>query len=220
MRRPHSISDLPDFLALFPLSKALLLPGAHRPLNIFEPRFVEMIDDALAGNRLVGLIQPRERTDEEAPRGRVDIEEVGCVGRITHFEEQDENRYFIVLEGVCRFDFIEELTTATPYRQAKISTARYGGDFDPDLGVERIDRPRLLEVLREYAEFADIEVDWDEVENTETGELVSLAAMLSPHGAKEKQALLEAPTQFERAETLIALAEMEMARARQGAVLQ
>ncbi|WP_404400994.1 LON peptidase substrate-binding domain-containing protein [Pelagibacterium halotolerans] len=220
MRHPRSISDLPDLLALFPLSKALLLPGAQRPLNIFEPRFVEMIDDAIAGNRLIGLIQPTEHTDEEAPRGPVGIEEVGCVGRIIHFEEQAENRYFIVLEGLCRFDLVEELTTATPYRQAKISTARFADDFDPELGVDRIDRDRLLAVLREYAEFSDIEVDWEEVEQTGTGELVNLAAMLSPYGPKEKQALLEAPTQFERAETLIALAEMEMARARQGAVLQ
>ncbi|MCD7058406.1 LON peptidase substrate-binding domain-containing protein [Pelagibacterium xiamenense] len=220
MRRPHSTSDLPELLALFPLSKALLLPGAQRPLNIFEPRFVEMIDDALAGNRLIGLIQPTERTNEEAPRGPVGIEEVGCIGRIVHFEEQEENRYFVVLEGVSRFDLVEEVTTATPYRQARISTARYDNDFTPELGVDRIDRARLLAVLREYAEFSGIDVDWEEVEQTDTGQLVNLGAMLSPYGAKEKQALLEAPTQFERAETLIALAEMEMARARQGAVLQ
>ena len=170
MRRPASISELPDMLALFPLSRALLLPGSHRPLNVFEPRFVAMVDDALAGNRMIGLIQPRDSA-EEAPRGPVPLEKVGCIGRITHFEEQAEGRYFIILEGVCRFAPIEELTTATPYRQARI--------------------------------------DWDEIEDMATGELVDLAAMLGPYGAPEKQALLEARTLVERAETLMALAARE-----------
>ncbi|WP_196260297.1 LON peptidase substrate-binding domain-containing protein [Pelagibacterium limicola] len=219
MRRPASISDLPQMLALFPLSRALLLPGTHRPLNIFEPRFVEMIDDCLAGNRLIGLIQPRD-TEEEAPRGAVPLEPVGCIGRLVQFEEQAENRYLVVFEGVCRFEPVEELAVATPYRQARISTARFASDFTPDFGADRVDRNRLLAVLREYADFAQIEVDWDDVEDTATGELVNLAAMLSPYGAREKQALLEAPTVFERAETVMALAEMEMARARTGAILQ
>lgn len=219
MRRPQSISDLPETLALFPLSRALLLPQTHRPLNIFEPRFIELVDDALAGNRLIGLIQPQS-AEEEAPRGLVPLEKVGCVGRLTHFEEQAENRYFVVLEGLCRFEPVEEFTTATPYRQARISTARFASDFTPDLGAERVDRPRLITVLRDYADFAQIEVDWEDIEETDTGELVNLAAMLSPYGHKEKQALLEAATLNERAETLIALAEMEMARARNGVVLQ
>lgn len=219
MRRPASIADLPEMLALFPLSRALLLPQTHRPLNIFEPRFVEMIDDCLAGNRLVGLIQPHN-ADEEAPRGAVPLAGVGCIGRLVHFEEQEENRYFVILEGVCRFEPIEELTVATPYRQARISTQKFASDFMPDLGAEKIDRKRLITVLRDYADFAQIEVDWDDIEDTGTGELVNLAAMLSPYGAREKQALLEAPTLNERAETLIALAEMEMARARTGSILQ
>lgn len=219
MRHPASTADLPDMVALLPLSRALLLPQTHRPLNIFEPRFVELIDDCLAGNRLVGLIQPRD-TEEEAPRGPVPLAPVGCIGRLMHFEEQEENRYFVIFEGVCRFEPIEEFTVATPYRQARISTQGFASDFTPDLGADRIDRARLLSVLRDYADFAQIEVDWDDVEDTGTGQLVNLAAMLSPYGAREKQALLEAPTLLERAETLIALTEMEMARARTGVILQ
>ncbi len=219
MRRPASIADLPEMLALFPLSRALLLPHTHRPLNIFEPRFIEMVDDCLSGNRLIGLIQPRE-TSEEAPRGRVPLERVGTVGRLVHFEEQAENRYFIILEGLCRFEPVEELAVATPYRQARISTRKFATDFTPDHGADKVDRQKLVAVLRDYAEFAQIEVDWEDVEDTGTGELVNLAAMLSPYGAREKQALLEAPTLLERAETLIALAEMEMARASAGTVLQ
>jgi len=219
MRRPATSSELPDMLALFPLSRALLLPGTHRPLNIFEPRFVALVDDALAGNRMIGLIQPRNARDE-APRGQVPLEKTGCIGRITHFEEQAENRYFIILEGVCRFTPLEELTTATPYRQARIDTTGFAADFDPYLGEDAIDRARLVAVLRAHAEFSQIEVDWEEIEDMGTGELVNLAAMLGPYGAPEKQALLEAGSLSERAETLMALAEIEMARARSGVVLQ
>ena len=219
MLRPASIAELPDMLPLFPLSRALLLPGTHRPLNIFEPRFVALVDDTLAGNRMIGLIQPRD-TAEEAPRGQVGLEKIGCIGRITHFEEQAENRYFIILEGICRFAPAEELTTATPYRQARIDTAAFADDFTPYLGEDIIDRSRLITVLRAHAEFSEIEVDWEEIEDMGTGELVNLAAMLGPYGAPEKQALLEATSLFERAETLMALAEIEMARARSGVVLQ
>ncbi|RDE08508.1 LON peptidase substrate-binding domain-containing protein [Pelagibacterium lacus] len=219
MRRPASIADLPESIALFPLSGALLLPGTHRPLNIFEPRFVAMIDDALAGERMIGLIQPRD-SQEEAPRGNVALEQVGCLGRITHFEEQAENRYFIILEGVCRFAPVEELTTESPYRRARIATEAFRNDFAPLMGEDDIDRSRLLAVLKSYADFAQIEVDWDEIDEMSTGELINLSAMLTPYGAREKQALLEAATLSERAETLIALAEMEMAKARAGAVLQ
>lgn len=219
MRRPASIAELPDNIAVFPLSKALLLPGTHRPLNIFEPRFVAMVDDALSTDRLIGLIQPKD-SEEEAPRGAVPLERVGCIGRLTHFEEQAENRYFIILEGLCRFEPLDELTTSAPYRRVSISTAAYDGDFSPMDGEDGIDRVRLMGVLRAYAEFSQFEVDWDEVDDMSTGELINLSAMLTPYGAREKQALLEAPTLADRAETLIALAEMEMARARSGAVLQ
>ncbi|HWJ88158.1 MAG TPA: LON peptidase substrate-binding domain-containing protein [Pelagibacterium sp.] len=219
MRPPGSIADLPDRLALFPLSRALLLPGTHRPLNVFEPRFVTMVDDALATNRLLGVIQPTDTT-QEAPRGQVPLEKTGCVGRIIHFEEQAENRYFIILAGVCRFHPGEELAAETPYRQVLIDVSPFAADFTPHLGEDAIDRTQLLSVLQAYAEFSGIEVDWDEIEDLGTGELVNLAAMLSPHGAPEKQALLEAKTIVERAETLMALAEMEMARAHSGVVLQ
>ena len=219
MRRPASISDLPEMLALFPLSGALLLPGTHRPLNIFESRFITMIDDVLAGHRMIGLIQPRDAT-QEAPRGQVPLEKIGCVGRITHFEEQAENRYFIVLEGVCRFSPLDEPETALPYRKAKIDASAFASDFSPYLGEDAVDRQRLIGVLRAYAEFSQFEIDWEEIEDMSTGELINLAAMLGPYGALEKQALLEAGTLIDRAETLMALAEMEMARSRPGAVLQ
>ena len=119
-KRPQSPADLPRSVPIFPLSGALLLPFSHRPLNIFEPRYLEMVDAALRGDRLIGLIQP-EDTAEESPQGRAALESIGCLGRLTHFEENADGRYFIILEGVTRFRLQHELTVMTPYRQAVIS---------------------------------------------------------------------------------------------------
>ena len=108
LKRPASPADLPQSVPIFPLSGALLLPFAHRPLNIFEPRYVEMVDAALRGDRLIGMIQPQD-TEEESPRGRAPLKSIGCVGRLTHFEDNGEGRYFIILEGICRFVLSTEL---------------------------------------------------------------------------------------------------------------
>src|SRR5688500_10526593 len=129
LKRPTSPKDLPTSVPVFPLSGALLLPFAHRPLNIFEPRYVEMVDAALRGDRLIGLIQP-EDASEESPKGRAPLQKVGCLGRLTHFEENGEGRYFIILEGVTRFEVIQEITMRTPYRQFAISGERFALDFD------------------------------------------------------------------------------------------
>ena len=219
MRIPSSTADLPETLPLFPLAGALLLPRTHRPLNVFEPRFVAMIDDALGNNRLIGLIQPLA-DEEEAPSGDFPLQAVGCIGRLTHFEEQAEERYLIVLEGLCRFRYLGDAAAGTPYRQARIDAAPYAADFMPGLGAEAVDREALIAMIRDYSEFADFKVDFNEIARTGTEELVNLSAMLTPYGPREKQALLEAETLSDRAETLIALAEMEMARAGPGAILQ
>ena len=121
-RRPTSPAELPASIPLFPLSGALLLPYSHRPLNVFEPRYVEMVDNALAGNRLIGLIQP-EDTSEESPRGRAPLLKIGTIGRLTHWEENGEGRYFIILEGLTRFEVVSELTVLTPFRQATIDAS-------------------------------------------------------------------------------------------------
>jgi uncharacterized protein len=220
MRSPRTILDLPTTIPLFPLSGAMLLPHTHRPLNIFEPRFVRMVDHALAGDRLIGMIQPLQSSDTEAPKGQFALQKIGCLGRIVQFEEQEEERYFIVLEGVCRFELIDEIAADTPFRQGKISAERYASDFTPGFGAQAVDREKLIALLREYSEFAQFEIDWEEIERTGTEDLVNLCCMLSPYGPREKQALLEAETLSTRAETLIALAEIEMARARAGTVLQ
>lgn len=218
MQRPASIADLPLMVPVFPLSGALLLPYAHRPLNVFEPRYIDMVDLALRGDRLIGVIQP-EDTSEESPRGRVPLERIGCLGRIARFDDND-GRYFIVLEGVCRFVLGDEVDAGLPFRVFHIDASPYADDFVHGHGAEAVDRKRFLKMMRDYAEFASIELDWDEIERTGTADLVNFCCMVSPYGAREKQVLLEADSLVARAETLIAMAEFEMARSGAGAPVQ
>ena len=209
--RPAGVADLPRSVPVFPLSGGLLLPFAQRPLNVFEPRYLDMIDNALAGDRLVGLIQPQDDS-EESPRGRASLQQVGCLGRLTHWEETGEQRYFVILEGVCRFDIVSELTVMTPYRQCVIDPSRFVSDFDRGFGEEEVDRARFLKMMRDYAEFGDFDLNWQEIDKTGTADLVNFCCMVAPYGAAEKQLLLEADSLLARAEALIALAEIEMAR--------
>ena len=217
--RPTSPADLPQSIPMFPLSGGLLLPFSHRPLNVFEPRYVEMVDAALAGNRLIGLIQPQD-TSEESPRGRAPLQKIGTVGRLIHWEENGEGRYFIILEGLTRFELVSELTVMTPYRQAVIDATGFASDFTRAFGEDEVDRDRFLKMMKDYAEFANFELNWDEIDKTGTADLVNFGCMVSPYGAKEKQVLLEARSLRDRAETLIALAEFEMAKGGAGAPLQ
>lgn len=211
LKRPSSPADLPKSVPIFPLAGALLLPFSHRPLNIFEPRYVEMVDAALRGDRLIGLIQP-EDTGEESPKGRSPLQAIGCLGRITHFEESGEGRYFIILEGISRFRLAHELTVMTPYRQGIVAADEFATDFARNFGEEGVDRARFIKMMRDYAEFASIELNFEEIEQTGTADLVNFCCMVSPYGAAEKQVLLEATTLEQRAETLIAMTEYEMAR--------
>ncbi len=204
---------------MFPLSGALLLPFAQRPLNIFEPRYIEMVDHALRGDRMIGLIQPEDPA-EESPKGRTPLQKIGCLGRLTHFEENGDGRYFIILEGISRFEVVSELTVMTPFRQCIISGERFALDFEREHGEESVDRARFLKMMRDYAEFANFELNWDEINKTGTADLVNFCCMVSPYGAREKQVLLEAGSLEDRAETLIAMAEYEMAKGGTGAALQ
>jgi Lon protease-like protein len=216
MKRPHSPADLPRIVPVFPLTGALLLPFGQRPLNIFEPRYVAMIDHVLRGDRLIGLIQPQDTT-EESPPGHAPLQKVGTVGRISRFDEVAEGRYFIVLDGVCRFEVVTEMAETTPFRQFAIDPSRFASDFEHGLGGDAVNRDRFLKMMKDYAEFANIELDWDEIKKTDTADLVNFCCMVSPYGAAEKQVLLEAGSLLDRAETLIAMAELEMARSGSGA---
>ena len=220
-KRPRSIDEIAPQVPLLPLSGALLLPQTQRPLNIFEPRYIRLIDDLLAQDRLVGIIQP-EDDDMESPRANdAPLKNVGCLGYLRAFEEQDDERYLIVLEGICRFDLKTEIKVTTPYRQAEIALSSYEADLDPATDEETVDREEFLDLMRAYSEFAEFEFDWDGIRDIQTTQLVNMCCVLSPYGATEKQALLEATNLNIRAQTLIALAEMEMASARgSGAGLQ
>lgn len=215
LSRPASPADLPRSVPVFPLAGALLLPFAQRPLNIFEPRYLELVDRALAGDRLIGLIQPVDAS-EESPPGNPPLQRIGCLGRISHFEDNGDRRYFIILEGVCRFEVVAELEVATPFRQCVISADAFASDFEREFGQEGVDRTRFLKMMRDYAEFGEFELNWAEIERTGTADLVNFCCMVSPYGAKEKQLLLEARSLEDRAEALIAMAEYEMARAGDG----
>ncbi len=219
-KRPRSSTEIGPVVSLFPLSGALLLPRTQRPLVVFEPRYISLIDTVLGGNRLVGLVQPLSDTEESPADLDAPLRAVGCLGYITQFEELPDERYMIVLEGVCRFEMVSEVHSDAAYRTANISVERYLSDFDRSVGEAEVDRAGFLAVMRKYAEFADIDFDWAGIKEISTADLVNTCCLLSPYGASEKQVLLEASTLTQRAETLVALAELEMTRSRIGAKLQ
>jgi Lon protease-like protein len=201
--------DLPDVIPVFPLSGALLLPRGQMPLNIFEPRYVEMVDDALAGRRLIGMIQP-EPAHRKSERPK--LYRIGCVGRLTQFGETGDGRYLIELTGVARFSIAEELTVTTPYRQCRVDYAPFADDFVARKGEDAVDRKALLAALASFLKANDLKADWEGIENAPNEALVNALAMMSPYGAAEKQALLEAPDLKTRAEILVAVTEIELAK--------
>ena len=206
-------SDLPDSLPVFPLAGALLLPRGQMPLNIFEPRYLAMVDEAMAGNRLIGMIQPAGSGGEEGEAG---LSAIGCVGRITSYAETDDGRYMICLTGIARFKVVDELPGRAGFRICRISTESFRSDFAENAGAEAVDRTRLLDVFRAYLEANRLEADWDNIGRTSNETLVNALSMMSPYGPAEKQALLEAADLRARAETLIALTEMSLARGGDG----
>jgi Lon protease-like protein len=205
-------ADLPRTIPVFPLSGALLLPRGQMPLNIFEPRYLAMVDDALAGHRLIGLIQP----DPAHPgsEDRPNLYKIGCVGRITQFGETGDGRYLLQLTGVVRYRIVEELTVATPYRQCRIDVSTFTGDFTARKGEELVDRKAVLAALTSFLKANNLKADWQGIENAPNEALVNALAMMSPYDAAEKQAMLEAPDLKTRAEILIAATEFALAKRR------
>jgi Lon protease-like protein len=231
--RYNKLSDLPSSLPVFPLRGVILLPRTALPFNMFEPRYLEMIDDVLGGERLIGLIQPTSRprqsdeTNKEAsceendqqqsPQDRTwPLRRSGCIGRITAFEELDDGRMAITLTGISRFQLIDETDTSKPYRICNISAAPYISDLKGDADEEEVDREKLLSLLRLYLDANDMTADWHSIHSSSTGYLVNTLCIHSPYGPEEKQALLEAPSLKARAEILMALAEMELAAKNDG----
>lgn len=200
--------DVPSVIPVFPLPEALLLPRADMPLNIFEPRYLAMIDAAMAGNRVVGMVQ----IDESAPvcaKGP-GLRKIGCAGRIVTYAETGDGRYMITLTGIARFKIVEEMPQQSPFRLCRVTAEPFAVDFET--GEQAIDRNAVLRAFRDYLTAHDLDADWESVGRASNETLVNALAMMAPFGAAEKQALLEAPDLKARAETLVAIAEMAIPR--------
>ena len=206
----RGLDDLPDVIPVFPLAAALLLPRAEMPLNIFEPRYLALVDAALAGNRVIGMIQPD--TAIPACSSGPGLFAVGCAGRLTSFAETGDGRYLVTLTGISRFRILEEVTAGTPFRQCRITAAPFADDFAGSTGETAVDRTSVLRTFRAYLAAHDLDADWTSVDRASSETLVNTLAMMAPFGVAEKQALLEAPDLRARAETLVALTEMTLSR--------
>ncbi|MEP7030145.1 MAG: LON peptidase substrate-binding domain-containing protein [Pseudolabrys sp.] len=203
--------DLPGIIPMFPLAGALLLPRGQMPLNIFEPRYLALIDDSLRdGHRLIGMIQPDP--SHGGPANKPALYQIGCVGRITQLAESGDGRYLLELTGVSRFRIEDELKVATSYRQCRVSYTPFADDFIPRKGEDEVDRKALLHALKDYMKANDLKADWNDIDKAPNEALVNALSMMSPYGGPEKQALLEAPSLKTRAELLVAITEIELAK--------
>jgi len=202
--------ELPAELPIFPLPGVLLLPGGRLPLNIFEPRYLAMTRRALAGDRLIGMLQPSEAPGAPPPPdvGAADTFPVGCAGRIVAFSETDDGRYLVTLAGLIRFRIAEELPRSPEgFRRVRPDFAPFRADLEPEDGGP-VDRPLLVAALKRYFERHGLTADWAAIEKAPDERLVTSLAMLCPFAPTEKQVLLEAPTLGERAAAMIAILQM------------
>jgi Lon protease-like protein len=202
-------AELPPTLPAFPVAGALLLPRRPIQLTVFEPRYLALLDDALSGERLIGMIQPKAGDDAVEPNP--ELCEVGCLGRIVQYAEIGDGRCFLSLMGVTRFHVAGEMTTLTPYRILRADYSLFTQDFVEGAGEADVDRDSLVKALRDFAKANDLKIDWDEIANASNETLVNSLAIMSPYGAREKQAMLEAVDLRSRAEVLVAIAQFDMA---------
>ncbi|MEL6998390.1 MAG: LON peptidase substrate-binding domain-containing protein [Pseudomonadota bacterium] len=207
MARRFSLADLPDTIPVFPLPGALILPRGRLPLNIFEPRYLAMLDDALkSDNRLIGMVQPYE--DNAAPSR---LHSIGCAGRVTSLSETEDGRYLIVLTGVSRFRMVKEIEGFTPYRRVEAAWGDFSRDLDGREDLDDWDREAFLGLLKRYFDVANLSSDWDSMRDADCEMLLNSLSMMCPFATEEKQALLEAPRLTDRAETLAALMQFAIA---------
>jgi len=205
------LHDFPDTLPLFPLNGALLLPRGQLPLNVFEPRYLTLVEDALANGRMIGMIQPCHDVPDPVPDA-TKIYSVGCMGKIVEFRELEDGRFLITLAGISRFKVIEELEIERGYRRASVDYKPYQIDLVEEQAP--VNREALLNGLRSFLDLSGpdgpemLDVNWDALEDAPDEDLVNALAMLGPFEDREKQALLEAVSLTERAETLITMMSM------------
>ncbi len=197
--------ELPQVIPVFPLDSAVLLPRGRLPLNIFEPRYLNMIDDAMAGDRIIGMVQT-VGGDPTYPS----LARVGCAGKVTSFAETQDGRYLITLSGVCRFTLGKELTAPTPYRQVRADYFKFTADLQPPEDTE-FEREVLLDALRSYLQRRGMDIEWEAAREAPADALITSLSMALPFEVAEKQALVEAPSLTERTATLIALLQIDEA---------
>ena len=210
LNRPYErISELPEIIPVFPLEGILLLPGAELPLNIFEPRYLEMVDVALGTHRLIGMIQPTP--DPETKGGATNLESVGCLGRITQISESGDGRYSLTLTGISRFRTIQEINVESPFRQMRVSFAEFASDLaEVDIDAIAV-RSELTRMLKMFEQTRGLKIDWRSISDTRDDVVINALAMTMQFAQSEKQALLEADSIKSRADILTAIAEQEMA---------
>jgi len=202
-------ADLPQVIPVFPLDGALLLPGGELPLQIFEPRYLNMVDDVMGGDRIIGMIQTRPGGDRSRPR----LAAIGCTGRITSFAETSDGRYLITLTGLCRFEAGEELTMTLPYRQLRARYEPFEGDLaeDEKTAPPPVARERFARALKRYLNRRELDIDWETASSAPLEALVNSLAMGLPFDPLEKQALLQAPDLAGRFDVLTTLLEIDSA---------
>lgn len=202
-----TLAELPQLIPVFPLDGALLLPGGELPLQIFEPRYLNMVDDAMAGDRVIGMVQTRGGS-----RARPILAEVGCLGRITSYAETSDGRYLITLTGLCRFETGEELDLRMPYRQVRAKYDRFADDLgreDDDAEAGEVARARFATALKRYLNRRELDIDWETANDAPLEALVNSLCMGLPFEPAEKQAFLEAPDLAGRFEVLTTLLEID-----------
>lgn len=199
----RNVSDLPETLPVFPLEGAILFPRWHLPLNIFEPRYLAMIDDALSGSRLIGMIQPLDQS--RTPK----LADIGCAGRIVSYSETDDGRYLITLHGICRYRIDNEVKAETPYRQIEADWSAYSADIMQPAATSLPPRQDIINAMRRYSEAKSIQTDWPAMEDADLETLINALSAGCPFSVMEKQALIEADTLQARALTLIKLLQLD-----------
>ena len=199
---PYAPDDLPDVLPIFPLRSALLLPHGALPLNIFEPRYLQMVNDAMASNRMIGIIQPSDKTENG-------VQKIGCAGKITEFTETTDGRYGITLSGISRFEIREEISVTTLYRQVKANWSPFAEDVVSKECLD-IDRDDLCALLKPYFDLEGLSCCWDSIGDSSDQKLITALCMICPFESQEKQALLEAPCCHGRANLFLDLIKMHV----------
>lgn len=212
----RTAADLPQRIPVFPLPRAIVLPRATLPLNIFEPRYLQMVEDVMATSRVLGMLQPVGADEDDVVAGNVPLRRIGCAGRVTAYEELEDGRLLVTLTGVARFTLVDEVPLDKAYRICTVSYEKFADDLVAGAGEDDVDRQGLLKALKTYLDARNLKADWSVVSKSSNESLVNSLSLASPYGPEEKQALLEAQSLKSRAEMLVALAEMELAAAGAG----